>query len=492
MDTTTTTTTNDKPSMTAASTQLAQIHEHVSALFAGAVIPDMIELAMATAISPRVVPDGPPVWLLLEGSASNGKTEAAETLRDTAAWTDALTVFVEKVSYASLTQGYAQRVGNKVKRAAPLLRAFHRCCWVNPEFSTLLGSRPENAVPILSTLTAAFDGKLESSFGNVTEQGSPVLVTERRFSLLGCITPAVRHKHADLLAHLGPRFLSYRLLPLTRDEQRQANALARDGERPARLKSLRELISAHLRAIVEQPVSVVIPEHTERILEALAALVARGRTVVKGEGEHLEIGDTEGTSRVYQQLRALLMSLTLVEGATTPSARALRLVRDVALSSFHPQRAEALLVQRESPVVVEAHPATGLPAHTYWHALTVPTLADCSGLSPSTAGRVLHDLMHLGLYVKADPAKWVLIADPQAGKPPVVYIPKPALANVLNATFESWPPRLITAPDFYRDEGDSYGGRLSPPDARLAEEMQTRRKQAATKPQASQVAPIPA
>src|SRR5205823_2159800 len=110
----------------------------------------------------------------------------------------ALTVFAPKVTHGSLTSGFKDAKSRK--RAPSLLGAFDKRCWCNTEFSTLLTGRPEQVTPVLGTLTAAFDGELPAAFGNVVEQDSPILELKSRFSILGCITPAVRQQHARLLS----------------------------------------------------------------------------------------------------------------------------------------------------------------------------------------------------------------------------------------------------------------------------------------------------
>src|SRR2546422_129679 len=262
---------------------LEQIRTLTGELFSGSAFPDMIELAMATAISQRVVPDGPPVWLFFEGPPSSGKTSIVNMLKGLSTAPDPVTVFVPRITLGSMTSGYKDpRTG---KRAPALLTEFHTRCWCNTEFSTLLTGRPEQVAPILGVLTAAFDGDFAAAFGNVTEhgeQGSPILHLESRFSLLGCITPEGRQQHTDLLSRLGARFLSYRLQPLTDEERERAFDLARQPGRAARLKDLASLVCDHVRGVLNATVTMPVPENVDRILRTLARLVALGRTLVEG------------------------------------------------------------------------------------------------------------------------------------------------------------------------------------------------------------------
>jgi hypothetical protein len=446
-----------------ASERLGRIRTQVAELFAGPVIPDLLELAMATAISPRVVPHGPPVWLLCEGPPSRGKTAAVDLLKATADGADRLTVFAPKITLGSLTSGFKD--SRTSKRAPALLKEFNDRCWCNTEFSTLLTGDSKSVAPILGSLTAAFDGDFRAAFGNVTEQkDSSILDLKSRFSLLGCITPQVRQQHAKLLSQLGPRFLSYRLLPLTDEEQRDAFRLMREPRRAAQLKDLQALVKAHMLATLKEALPVTVPDEADAILQVLSKLVAAGRTPVNfREGVPIVEG-AEDPLRVYQQLLALLIALAKIEGTFTPSPRALRLVRDVALSSFEPQRAEALTVQRTSPVIALPRFHDGEPP-AWRHGLTISRLEDVSGWSNDTAARVIDELVALGLYVVDKESAMVDTVRP--GSRPTLYVPIPALLCVLNATFEEHPPRLVSAIEMLWGP-DDLDGRLSPPDARLA------------------------
>src|SRR5262249_7267648 len=108
------------------------------------------------------------------------------------------------------------------------------------------------------------------------------------------------------------------------------------------------------------------------------------------------------------------------------------------------------------------------------HGLTVPQLATGAEWSDDTAARVLAELGAVGLYGVAGPE---LLPPPaeKGGKRPDLYEPIPALAAVLNSTFETWPPRLVTMLDLFRDSAGVYRGHLSPPDARLEAARDARR-----------------
>jgi hypothetical protein len=188
------------------------------------------------------------------------------------------------------------------------------------------------------------------------------------------------------------------------------------------------------------------------------------------KGDKPIVEGSEDVARAYQQLRALLISLAHIHGTSAPNVRALRLVRDVALSSFEPQRAEAIVVTRTTPVLAFRQPTDG--GRPVWvHGMTAPRLAEVRGWSDDTAAHVLKVLCALELYVPADSDLVPLL--PTEGRPPDLYVPVPILAAIMNATFDEYPPRLVTAIDLSARPG-AFAGHLSPPDSRLAADVAER------------------
>jgi hypothetical protein len=226
---------------------------------------------------------------------------------------------------------------------------------------------------------------------------------------------------------------------------------------------LQALIASCVKDALKVALEIAVPSAVDDILELLSGLVADGRrTILNGWGEEITFGDREDPIRVYQQLRALLISLAAIHGTRTPTPRAIRLVRDVALGTFEPRRAEALLVQRMNPVLafrrLDRKPI-------YVHGLTAPRLTTATDWSPDTADRVLKSLVALRLYEPADSG--VIVPDePASGRSASLYVPASALACVLNASFETYPPSLVTIPELLWAEDAPK--RLSAPDARLA------------------------
>jgi len=447
----------------------------------------MLEISMAVAISPRLAsPDAPPAWLIFVAPPSLGKTATVELLRDTQG--QGLTKFVTTPSRAALATGYKDPKTGKA--ASSLLRELDGLCWVDPEFNAVLSGDPRKVGELFGALTAAFDGTYTPAFGN--QIGSSSVVAIRcRFSFLACATPRTLAKHHGHMMQLGPRCLYYRVPPLTDVEEQRGLALALgDGQsRSQRLAELRALVSAHLAWATTSAPAVSIPERDQRIIEALARMVSAGRTEMMTESEEDEAGrpvttrvpgDSEGPFRVAQQLKSLLVALTTLHGAEEPTPRALRLVRDVALSSLEPARAETIQLQRVAPVVAVSLQSDGeFTLDEQGHpeilfGLTATHLAQWTGWSERHARRVLSDLVTLGLYERVSDG--VKIIDTLAsGRQPEFYRPTEGLAWLLNNPFEPdcWEP--LTLGTVFKDSLPQ----VSPLDLRFLEGVRTNMEQLA-------------
>src|SRR6266571_2221935 len=146
----------------------ARLREVVSSPFAA----DMLEMAMAVAVSPRLAsPDAPAPWLLFVAPPSLGKTATVELLRDTQG--QGLTKFVITPSRAALASGFKDAKGNA---AASLLRELDGRCWVDPEFNAVLSGDPRKVGELFGALTAAFDGTYTPAFGNQIGSSSVVAI----------------------------------------------------------------------------------------------------------------------------------------------------------------------------------------------------------------------------------------------------------------------------------------------------------------------------
>lgn len=309
---------------------------------------DLIELVLATAISLPITQATSEalVWLLVVGAPSSDKTNQVTLLREMPN-----IYFLDTLTENAFVTGYVPESGERPK---DLLGELDGRCLVVKELGALFSLKAELIRKVLGDLQAIYDGH----FAKYT--GTRGLVEHKAaFPFIGCVTPLALNQHQRYMASIGPRFLFYRVLPLTEQQLRDGFELSWQlGERRKKLGELRRQVSAYGWQRHQAAPSLVseTPEQQARLNE-LALFLSHGRSVVLTE-RHQEHGE-EGKSftiyentghqreepfRALQQLRGLSRNLAVVHARDRITDHELELLRRVVLSSMPPDRADALLL----------------------------------------------------------------------------------------------------------------------------------------------------
>ena len=171
-----------------------------------------VYFALAVAVSANL--DGDPLWGMLAGAPSGGKTEAIRGL-------DYLAIHVDELTAASLLSWISKgRASNRKQEPTGILtRTGERGFVTVGDFSTVLamsdrGSRDQ----LFANLRRVYDGGLTRELGNAPR----ALEWSGRCTFLAGCTPAIDNytAHAD---QLGPRWLYYRLRPRPTEDKRKAS-----------------------------------------------------------------------------------------------------------------------------------------------------------------------------------------------------------------------------------------------------------------------------
>jgi hypothetical protein len=299
--------------------------------------PDHVLIALAIAVSAEL--DGPPLWVMLVGAPSGGKTEAIEVLRGRGAHLDELT-----------NAGLLGWKLGKGKATPPvpdgaLVRLGKRGLLTISDMSTLLAREQRSGSTVdqlFANLRRVHDGHL--SRGITPPPGAiGELRWEGRATLLAACTPAI-DRFAGHAEQLGPRWVYFRLRRPSRDTQRRR-------QRKVHTAGQLEEARATARQLAGQLVDQAVPracdlelsgEMAERIFDA-AQLTCWGRGAVprhwSGKREIDGFPVVEDTPRVTWQLLMLARCL-LALGQS--EAETLRLVRRAALGSMPENRSRAL------------------------------------------------------------------------------------------------------------------------------------------------------
>jgi len=355
---------------------------------------DLIELVLATSVSlpmTQAVKDAL-VWLLVVGAPSSDKTNQVTLLRDMPH-----VYFLDTLTENAFITGYIPEDGQPPK---DLLAELDQRCLVVKELGAIFSLKAELIRKVLGDLQAIYDGQ----FAKFT--GTRGLVEHRAaFPFIGCVTPLALNQHQRYMAAIGPRFLFYRVLPLTEQQVQHGFELSWQPEgRRQRLDELRRLVSAygwqcyHAKRML-QPET---PEIRTRLNE-LALFLSYGRAVILTE-RHQQQGEEGKTYTVYehtgqqreepfralQQLRGLARSLAVVHARDHITDHEMELLRRVVLSSMPPDRADALLLFQQ-----------GNPHLRSDGGLTRRAASEALKRSYNQAKRLLQELENLGLAESA-------------------------------------------------------------------------------------------
>jgi len=292
---------------------------------------DHVLFALATAVAARI-DSGDPLWGLIIGAASSGKTEVIRMLDLVA---DEHPDEITAPSLLSWSKGKEPKpVGILARLPSPALLTV-------ADFSTVLATSDRGGRDqLFALLRRAYDGAVSRDLGNTPR---PLTWAGRLTLLAGC-TPVIDSysSHADAL---GPRWLYCRIDGQDSDTKRATGRKALGaGQLSDHRSRTGELAGAIVRAAVHQ-----VPEHLDHNLEEAlldAAIVAcYGRAAVDRDGygrrEISSMAMIEEPPRLTGQLALLARSL-LALGLDEEDATAL--CRRCALDSIPMARRRALEV----------------------------------------------------------------------------------------------------------------------------------------------------
>ena len=334
--------------------------------------PGHVWFALAVAASAAL--DGDPLWGMLIGPSSSGKTEAIRAL-------DTLAEPIDEITAPALL---SWTHGRKPQPTGVLTRIGDRGLVTVGDFSTVLATSDRGGRDqLFALLRRVYDGQVTRDLGN-----APVPLRWRgRLTLLAACTPAIDNyaSHAD---QLGPRWLYYRLAAASSAGKRATSRKARlrAGQLASSRRQAAELTGRLVAAAHRKAASVQLSAAAAEHLDDLAIVCCYGRAVVPrnayGRREIEGLAIVEEPPRLVAQLVLLARGL-LALGLAEPAAVAL--CRRAALDSMPAVRRGLLqvLADAEEVTVSEAARRVGCHRHVARVALeelAAIGLAACPGL----------------------------------------------------------------------------------------------------------------
>jgi hypothetical protein len=328
--------------------------------------PSPVQVVLGTVVA-NLLP-GDPVWLLLVGPPSSGKTELLMPLSALG--------YVHEVSTftpASLLSGSRSRRPGATGGLLAEVGKFGII--VCKDFTSLLSEAPQTRSELLAALREIYDGSWVRHLG---ADGGRVLSWSGKTGLIAAVTETIERHTADIGA-MGERFIFYRMPPLHDDERLdQARAAANNAGRQREVRAkLARSVSAFLKAIQLPSEPPALTAEEMEALVQLADLATRCRSPVERNSRDREIElvpQPEAAARMQTVLVQLVRGLRVIGVENHDIGR---LAGQVALDSMSKARRSILDLLLGIPRMITP---------------TAAGIADTLGMPTPVVSRTLQDL----------------------------------------------------------------------------------------------------
>lgn len=330
----------------------------------------LIKVALATFAANLC--DGDPVWLMIVGGSSSGKTETINPL-------SALPFgrLVGTLTESSFLSGSPKRDKSKDASGGILREMGSFGVLLFKDFTSILSIHHDKRISVLAALREIYDGAWTRDIGT---DGGRKLEWRGKMGIIACCTDAIESAHA-VSGAMGERFMRYRLQHDDDDQRAMArHALKRVGRDTQMRTELEEAVIGFFGTLTIESA----PEHlteleTERLI-SIAMLTAKARSVVDRDAKSRDIElthDAEIPVRLVSMLRRVLHGLRIIG---VPNREAWAIVQKVALDSIPKLRGEIIQL-----VAQEIAEPTGTP-------LTANRIQKALKTSAQSARRALEEL----------------------------------------------------------------------------------------------------
>lgn len=265
-------------------------------------VPDLGHVHLAVAAYVANLADGDPVWVLLVGAPSSGKTEALGPLIGLPKVFPAATL-----TEPALLSGVHRKEHTNGAKGGLLREMGDFGVLALKDFTSTLAQNKDARGALLAALREIYDGSWTRRLGT---GGGIALTWSGKCGLVGAVTPAI-DQHHSVVGALGDRFLLYRL-PEVDPEESARIALQRGDPTPMR-RELAQAVAGLLDCVEVAPVD--LGDDDVAHLGKIARYIVATRTPVDRDyrtGEVLSVPQNEGPGRVAVALRQVLAALRAI------------------------------------------------------------------------------------------------------------------------------------------------------------------------------------
>lgn len=339
---------------------------------------NIVDVAIASIIANRLRL-GNPIWMLIIGASSGGKSQILRPL----SLTDETFMFrVDDLTENTLLSGAKLKDGES---ASLLDKMGAHAMMVISDLTVIMSKSGESRATILSQFRMLYDGEMTKFSGNSSKAQN----WEGYMGVLAASTPSV-YSHFEEVADMGERFIYYRMKEF---DQRKATELALS--RSLYGKKLDKALSSHYGEYIESVSKnitaedlVLPPEMKQRIIE-VSMFAERVRTVAHKDWSGKVI-DRIPTPAMPMRVALQLTSIAMGLGAMR--------IHDCGELKFTDDDYSIIdwlgysLANEENRAVLKV-----LASVDFENTLTSSTLADKIGLDTSVVGNIAQNLSAVGI-----------------------------------------------------------------------------------------------
>jgi hypothetical protein len=332
----------------------------------------LVDVIMAAVVANLLKAD--PIWLLIIGPPSSGKTELLRALDGVS-----FTHFLSTMTPQTLISGKIIKGG----KTASLLPKLDGKILVLKDFTTILSTRFESRQEILAQLREVYDGRFSKSYGT----GESV-DWSGHVGFIGACTP-VYDSHYGVVAAMGDRFILFR----TENEKKSDSglmALSAIGSESIIRTELKTAVSLFLNQFKNfTPPRFQSSQETKEMVVNLAVFCSYLRCHVERDGYDKSVCYTpqpEGTPRLSKQLYQLGMALAMVRGEDHINSEIYEILKKISL--------DLLTIQRKS-IIKYLWGSLSWEQYSQWS--TTADVSQAVNLPTITTKRILEDLMILNV-----------------------------------------------------------------------------------------------
>ena len=291
-----------------------------------------IDLTVATVLANLM--EGDPVWILLVGPPSVGKTEMIRSIENSVS-----TYFINRISPNTLTSGYT-----KTEYSDVITRIVKSTTFCVTDFGSFLSFHPQDMQKVMQQFRDIYDGKIHTEYGN-----GKIVDWSGKVGILGGITPEIE-RHSGFIGRLGDRFLYYRMaIPDEKRTEIAIRALDDNIHEEKLRKDIQHITSRFIDNLVLHigvANQVEIPEIIRVKIAHACDLFSRARTPIARMHDMEKTieyrPEYEFVGRVARAFKVLIKAIAYVRGRKVANMADYRVILDICHGSIPSLRLDFL------------------------------------------------------------------------------------------------------------------------------------------------------